>query len=344
VGKKLNHSIQKIGEKPRSMSLQLIINEAKKRKINATIIYPNLLIKLQHKKHIEYVFEQMTTKTSIIGLKCCQDKILTKFLLDKNNISISHGKEFKINQFNNAEKFVKKIGWPIVLKPNFSTHGSDVYININNDELFKKYWKKILERHETIIIEKYFEGKEYRILATKNQTVGIIHRVPANIVGDGINSIKKLIERKNSDSKRGDSYDKSLISIKIDEDLLFNLKKQNLNLNSILEKNQKVFLKDVSNLSQGGDSIDFTDIAHPSIKKIAVKTIQSIPGLAYGGIDFLTKDITKKQDKNSYIIVEVNASPMISMHHVPYEGKPRDIAKIIIDILFSETISKIKRK
>ena len=45
-------------------------------------------------------------------------------------------------------------------------------------------------------------------------------------------------------------------------------------------------------------------------------------------------------NKNNYIVIEVNESPMISMHHIPYEGKSINAAAAIIDQLFPETKGK----
>lgn len=112
----------------------------------------------------------------------------------------------------------------------------------------------------------------------------------------------------------------------------------------MLFRDQKIYLRKNSNLSTGGDSIDLTDETHPELKKIAVKAINAIPGLAYGGVDLMSsRDISKKPTKNSYIILEINSSPGISMHYDPIKGKTRDVAKDVIDLLFPETKDKVKR-
>ena len=102
-------------------------------------------------------------------------------------------------------------------------------------------------------------------------------------------------------------------------------------------KGERIYLRKNSNLSTGGDSIDITDIIHPDFKKIAIKTIHAIPGIVYAGIDLMTdKDISKKPTRNNYIIIEMNLSPGIFMHHFPYKGRSRNVAKEIIDMLFPE--------
>ena len=147
---------------------------------------------------------------------------------------------------------------------------------------------------------------------------------------------------KNKDPRRGSGHSKSLVKIKVDDIVKELLKKQNKNLSSIPEKDEIVYLRPNSNISTGGDSYDVTSLVNPKVKKLAVKIIRSIPGLAYAGIDYLTKDITAEPTKRNYIIIEVNDSPMISMHHVPYIGKQRNVAGEIIDMIFPETKTKKK--
>jgi len=190
------------------------------------------------------------------------------------------------------------------------------------------------------LVEKEFHGEEYRIFATRDKYVAAIHRVPANVVGDGVNTIKKLIDIKNTDPRRGSGHRKSLVRIKVDGIVKEFLKKQKLKLSSVPKKDEIVYFRQNSNVSTGGDSYDVTNAVHPDVKKLAVKVIKAVPGLAYAGIDYLTKDITAKPTARNYIIIEVNDSPMISMHHIPYSGKARDAAGAIVDQLYPESKGK----
>lgn len=327
-------------KKPFTSSTQHILNEAKKRGISIKPIYPGRIAELNYKGHIEFLYHQFISKTSAVACRICREKDATKIFLEKVGISVAKGEAFETDQYPEAEKYLNKIGFPAVLKPITGTHGDLVFSDIRNLTEFKKSWKEISEKCERVIIEKKFVGKEYRIFATRDKTVGIVHRIPANVIGDGKHSLKQLIEIKNEDPKRGENYlsiAKSLIKIRIDDIVKAQLKKKNLTINYVPTKGKQIFLRDNSNISTGGDSIDYTDKVHPTVRQMAPKVIQAIPGLAYGGIDFMSKDITKKLTKDNYIILEINESPGIDLHHLPYAGKSRNAAKEIIDILFPET-------
>ena len=278
------------------------------------------------------------------SVRILNDKYQTKVFLKKAGLSVSEGTKLSVLDKKGILAAFDQLEKPLVVKPAADTFGGEcVMVNIEKaSDLLKKVGQCKKQGYREIIIEEQFlGGSEYRILASKNNAVGIICRIPANIIGDGKRNIKELIELKNSDSRRGGhDYKKPLLKIEIDNTVKDSLKKQKLSLKSIISSGKQIFLRSNSNLSTGGDSIDCTDIAHPSVKEIAVKAINAIPELPYGGVDFITKDITKEQTKDSYVIIEINASPMISMHHFPYEGKSRNVAKEIIDLAFPETKGK----
>jgi D-alanine-D-alanine ligase-like ATP-grasp enzyme len=187
-----------------------------------------------------------------------------------------------------------------------------------------------------LLIEEFSSGEEFRILATKDSLLGVIKRIPANVIGDGIKTIEQLITEKNTDPRRGDNYTYSLLKIIIDEEVLSLLQEQNLSLSSVPEKNERILLRKKSNISTGGDSIDVTDQIHKNIRVLATNIVRAIPSLPYAAIDFITKDISANPFDIGYSVVEINSSPMLSMHHEPYKGVPRNVSKEIIKLIDHE--------
>ena len=337
-----NNSIKSI----KSISSILLANEAIKRgiKVNHINNYQKEMafLELSYKNHFEYIIGQKISKTSAPASYAEENKALTKSLLQRANISVAKGKLFHRSKINEAYKFIKKIGYPVVIKPFDGTHGDLVFLGLKNKKDCDEAIMKIFKNSNYVLVEKEFRGEEFRIIATRNKFVAATNRIPANVTGDGVNTIKNLIKIKNNDPLRGDEdgfwKGKSLIKIKIDNIIKNNLKKKGLKLSSVIAKGKKIYLRKNSNLSTGGDSIDVTDIIHSGLKEIAVKTVRAIPGLAYAGIDLMvSKNISEKPTRENYIVVEINASPGIFMHHFPFKGKPRNVTGEIIDILFPET-------
>ena len=332
----------------KSLSSKLLAEEALRRGVDVKHLNPyqddEAFLEFNYKKHKEFIIGQRTSQTSLEAYWILENKELTKEFLKRSNINVAIGKVFEKNDFDEVVDYCEKIKFSVVIKPVAGAHGKDVYTNISNKKDLKVVLEKVLQKNDYILVEKMFLGTEYRLVATKNKFLAATNRVPANVVGDGINTIKNLIKIKNSDPRRGNSFTegKPLIKINIDNILKDNLKKNDLRLNTVIPKGERIYLRNNSNLSTGGDSFDVTNLIHPNFKKIAIKAVCAIPKLAYAGIDLMiSKDISKKPTKNSYIIVEINSSPGIFMHHFPYKGRSRNVTKEIIDILFPETKNKI---
>src|SRR5262249_3683346 len=93
------------------------------------------------------------------------------------------------------------------------------------------------------------------------------------------------------------------------------------------------FLRSTGNLSTGGTAIDLTDVVHPDNRDMAVRAAKAI-GLDVAGIDFITPDISRSFREVGGGICEVNAAPRFRMHVASTEGKSRDVAGPVMDMLF----------
>lgn len=88
-----------------------------------------------------------------------------------------------------------------------------------------------------------------------------------------------------------------------------------------------------AHISLGGISIDRTDKAHPYNAMIAEQAAQVI-GLQVAGIDLISTDIAQSARETGGAICEVNAGPGLGLHIEPVEGKPRDVARPVVELLF----------
>ena len=213
----------------------------------------------------------------------------------------------------------------------------DIENEIELEEIVRKVFVNRLNK--AFIIEKQFEGKEYRVFLTKTGDYAVLHREPAHVIGDGKHSIKELIEIENKKRKERVNC---LCPIAVDEITENYMKKYHILMEYIPKKNEKVYVRHNSNVAKGGLCIDYTDKIHPSVIENCKQILNTFSGLAYVGIDYMSKDITREQTSDMYNIVEVNTVPGIHMHMKPSEGKPRNVAKYMVDMIFPET-SKTKR-
>jgi glutamate--cysteine ligase len=154
-----------------------------------------------------------------------------------------------------------------------------------------------------------------------------LHRVPANVVGDGKHSIRELVKIKNQDPLRGKGYKTPLEKIELDESSQLFLKQQGKDFDYVPEHLETVYLRENSNISTGGDSIDYTDSIPDRFKEIAVKAAKAV-GARFCGVDMMIEDY--KDEKSNYSIIEINFNPAIHIHSYPYIGTERNIAKHVL--------------
>lgn len=275
----------------------------------------------------------ITEKTSCIGVDLASNKEKTKELLRKANIPVPDG--LLISEENELFNAVAELGYPLVIKPFDGNHGKGVTINVNNDEEALVAYFRAKSNSKNVVIERFINGNDYRILVINYKFSAAALRTPAMVTGDGLHTVFELIKIANEDPNRGEGHEKILTRIFFDETTNEILKMQGHTLSTVPIKGENVFLKQTANLSTGGTSIDVTESVHPDIIRLAERAAKII-GLDICGIDIISEDISKPLKHTKSMIVEVNAAPGFRMHTHPFKGKGRDVGKDVIEMLFPE--------
>ncbi|MGL4988595.1 MAG: bifunctional glutamate--cysteine ligase GshA/glutathione synthetase GshB, partial [Cetobacterium sp.] len=201
-------------------------------------------ISLEKNGKIEYV--KQATKTSLdsyVTMLIMENKVVTKKLLEQNNIDVPVGRDY--SNIEVAKNDYRKYSAGTVIKPKSTNFG--LGITIFKDEFKKEDYDRAVEiafkEDCSILIEKFVKGKEYRIFVIDNEVVGILHRVPANVIGDGVKTIEELVLQKNKDPLRGVGYKTPLEKIKLGEPEKMFLKAQNLTIDYKPKENEVVYLR-----------------------------------------------------------------------------------------------------
>lgn len=315
------------------LSTQILMKEAIKRGIKVEVIdRSENFIALEKDKKVEYVKQATkTSKDTYISMLMMENKVVTKEILKKNNIKVPSGYEFFSieDALENVNKFINK---SIVIKPKSTNFGIGITIFKDGakEEDIKEAFKIAFENDNTVLVEEFIKGKEYRFLVVGDKTLGILHRVPANVIGDGVSTIKELVDEKNKDSLRGKGYKTPLEKINLDDNAKLFLKQENKDFDYIPRKDEVVYLRENSNISTGGDSIDYTDLIPDKFKKIAVEAAKAVKANICG-VDMMLEDY--RDENTNYAIIELNFNPAIHIHSYPYKGTEREIAKEVLTLL-----------
>ncbi len=308
-----------------------IVEEAQARGIPWIRLNRHSLVMLGYGVNQKRIQATVTSNTSSIAVEIACDKEDTKNLLEAANIPVPKGKI--IYDEEDLKRAIEYINFPVVIKPINGNHGRGATINIRN-------WEDALEAlavakkiSRGVICEKYITGFDHRVLVIDYKFVAAAKRTPAQVIGDGTHSIQQLIDEVNKDPRRGYGHEKVLTSIKVDEMTLAILSEKGLTLDSILKKDELLYLKSTANISTGGTATDVTDLVHPHNVFMAER-IARIVGLDICGIDIMTDDISEPVEAIGGAILEVNAAPGFRMHLAPTDGLPRNVAEPVIDMLF----------
>ena len=308
-----------------------IVEEAVSRDIPWIRLGTNSLVQLGYGINQMRFQATITCKTSSIAVDIACNKELTKKMLDMASIPVASG-SICVDEEDLAET-IKKIGYPIVLKPLDGNHGKGASINVTNwdDAVAGLAFAK--EYSKRIIVEKFITGFDFRILVIDNKLVAAAKRVPAHVIGDGRTTIQQLIDTTNLDPRRGYGHENVLTQIDVDRDTEDLLDKLGYTLETIPRTGEIVFLKSTANLSTGGTSVDVTDMMHPEYIFLAER-ISRVIGLDVCGVDIMAENLTIPLKENGGVILEVNAAPGFRMHLAPSEGLPRNVAAPVIDMLY----------
>lgn len=312
-------------------STKAITDEAKKRGIPVIRLDNESLLQLGYGKNQRRIRATITDKTSCLGVDIACDKTLTKQILSKGGIPVPCG-GVAYNE-DEALNLAVNIGFPVVIKPCDGNQGKGVSLNLLDEADVRTAFRVASVYSHKIIVEKFIKGRHYRVLVVNGRACAVSERIPAHVVGDGIHTIRELIDIVNEDPIRGEQHEKPLTRIKIDPVVIMVLARQRLTLESVPEKGRQIFLRENGNLSTGGTAVDVTDKIHPENALLAERAVKLI-GLDVAGVDITTEDISLPVCETGGAVIEVNAAPGIRMHHYPVQGEPRNVAADIVDMLF----------
>lgn len=311
-----------------------IVSEAERRNIPVLRLDPKRsLVQLGHGVHQKRVWATVTSRTSNISVDVAANKELTNRLLQEVGIPVPRGQV--VRSAEDAVRAANRIGYPVVIKPLDGNHGRGVCINLTHDEEIREFYPVAEEesRAGIVQVESYITGRDYRILVVNGQVVAVAERVPAHVIGDGMHTVRELIDLTNLDPRRGVGHEKILTRISIDNQTMETLERQEIGLDDVPVLDRMVMLKQTGNMSTGGTSIDRTDDIHPDNVEIA-RQAAMVVGLDIAGIDFIAADISESVRQSGGAIVEVNAGPGFRMHTNPTEGHPRHVGRAVVDMLF----------
>ncbi|HXG40858.1 MAG TPA: cyanophycin synthetase, partial [Candidatus Limnocylindrales bacterium] len=314
-------------------STQALIDEAASRDIPWMRLDRYSLVQLGQGVHQQRIRATMTSRTPAIAVDIASDKALTNRLLDSAGLPVP--RSIVVETEDEAVEAAVRIGFPVVVKPLDGNHGRGVGLDLRDEAAVRAAFPvaRAESRAGDVVVETFVAGNDYRVLVIGGRMAAVAQRVPASVTGDGVHTVRELVQITNADPRRGIGHEKVLTKIRLDERAVELVRAQGYELDDVLPAGAWVRLALTGNMSTGGTSIDRTAEAHPDNVELA-ETAARVVGLDVAGIDFICPDISVPVRETGGAIVEVNAAPGFRMHTHPTEGEPQFVARPVIDLLF----------
>ncbi|NEQ23527.1 MAG: cyanophycin synthetase [Microcoleus sp. SIO2G3] len=246
-----------------------------------------------------------------------------------------------VSRLSEALTVARRIGYPVAVKPVVGHKGIGVTADVQDaDELEQAFDRAVAaiapDQPVEIIVEQSIAGKDYRLLCVNGRFVAATEREPASVVGDGDSTIQELIDRENRRPARSDTPTSPMGKIQCDDAMQRYLHEQGLTMDSIPERDRRIFLRKVANLSAGGLSIDATPNVHLDNVILAQDVAQHFR-LTCLGIDVISRDLSQSWKSGNFGILEINSAPGIFMHLKPAIGESVDVPSHILKTFFASS-------
>lgn len=308
-----------------------LVEEAVNRDIPFIRLNDQSLVQLGYGVHQKRIQATTTANTNMIAVDIAGNKHATKTLLGDMGVPVPKG--YRIRDIEDLADTCERVGFPLVIKPLDGNHGKGATVGIKSLEEAQIAWEKAKEYSRWIIVEQQIQGADFRALIVNNRLIAVAERVPAHVTGDGKQTIQQLIDETNSDPRRGYGHENVLTQIDIDNQTLRCIRNAGYEIETVLKKGERLYLKTTANISTGGTAIDVTDEVHPE-NVFLFERIARIIGLDVAGVDVIAPNVSEPLRESGGGIIEVNAAPGFRMHLSPSEGIGRNVAEHVIDMLF----------
>ena len=241
-----------------------------------------------------------------------RDKIFTNHLLDNNDIPNLGGKCFFLSpegralrgkgyETEDAFQYAENLEGPAFCKPLRGSQGTFAEIVRDTNQL-QDYIKRCSKKFDAIVIQKYFEGTEYRVFMLGDEPLFCFKKGDIELIGDGQDRIIELLAELNSDLiAKGISPYSSNVKIT-------NLSGDEFQLMQVPKSGEKLYIAGRKNISTGATPL-LISLTPNILKELALKSHNAL-GLEISGIDFMCKEKDGKILEAR--VIEVNSNPAIS--------------------------------
>lgn len=315
-----------------AITARLILEDALRRGWKAQALNERFLhtLKITHPNGNAYYFDSCQAPlNSAAAMNIADNKLATYLIAQELDIPVADFCMVELDNLKTAHDFLNAqaaAGEQVVVKPIDTNHGDGITVGVVDKEGLNDALEFAKRHSSRIVLQRRHYGGDCRVLVIDGAFFAAGQRVPAYVIGDGVHDIKALIEHKNNDVARGKAHDSHLTQI----DMVGAERYLHATINRVPKKGEHVTVMGTSNLSRGGEAHDITNTIHSSFKKAAERIARTL-NMFICGADFMAIDHTKPLALDNAVLLEINATPGLRMHHYPSVGASYNAAAAILD-------------
>ena len=252
----------------------------------------------------------LSDATSAIGTSWARDKVQTHQLLKLAGLPVPE--QIVVRDLEQALKEANRIGYPVVLKPADLDQGQGVEAGLLHEGQLQNAFPRVLAKGRRVILEKHVNGQDVRVNVVNGQLQDAIARYPAGATGDGMSTVRQLIDAVNVDPRRSVRRFADMRPIVLNEEARELLMGQGLTEHSVPDKDTFVRLRRAANVSGGGHTKGVSATFHPDNVRLCEEAARLLR-LDIAGIDLLIPDYSKSWKEVGCAICEINAQPQVGL-------------------------------
>lgn len=268
-----------------------------------------------------------TEDDSALGSRLSHDKPAAGALLKQ--AGLPYPEHVVVDSESELVEVVKRIGFPLVLKPSDRDCGVGVSVDICDYQALEAGFKiaKRESRSGRVILERQVSGVCHRLFIAHGKLLYAVRRDPMTIFGDGIRSIEQIISDEASIQALRPPWCRD-VAPSLDDGVMTILKLQGLTLNSVPKVGVAIALRRIESTAWGGCDEEVTERIHPENLSIALRAAKLFR-LSSAGVDIITENISDPWYENGAIINEVNFAPLLGGAQISRSYIPEYLSRLI---------------
>jgi cyanophycin synthetase len=310
-----------------------IVNEAHERNIPVIHLESYNLIQLGTGKFQKRIRNTVSSDTPLLAAENSRDVYLNNLMLANAGIPVPRTIKTRIAE--EAVDFWKSLSKPVTIRTSGKNNVNCFFPALNNSEIINSAFVLSKNHSDEILVQEQIPGMIYRLLVIDDRFVAASLLQQPEIIGNGKDSIARLIEKLNKDQNRQPGKKGSLDVLQPRDEMLETLSFFGFTLDDIPEEGFKIVLSNNPSIESGALPSDVTGIVHP-LNRIIAERVAEISGLKVAGINLVCADISKPIEDTQGAVTGVEMAPDLRMHLTPWKGTSRDVAAPFVNLLFPE--------